>query len=118
VYFSAFPIISPFKDIEERLADLHERLINSRNKFTSVQVDGRKLYDEGKTFLDEADELMAKVHAARESARESDHNIHILLQKTQTMITMIERGITIVSFHNIFKGCFLGYLKTSVTHHS
>ena len=80
---------------------MQERLINSRNKFTSVQVDGRKLYDEGKTFLDKADMLMAIVHAAREHARESDHKIHQLIGQARHLIDSIETHLGLVRPKNL-----------------
>ena len=62
-----------------------------------VQVDGRKLYDEGKEMLDQADMLMANVHAAREEARSSDASIKKLIKMAQHLILQIEEHFNEVS---------------------
>ena len=48
------------------------------------------MYDEGKTLLDQADRLMAIVHAARAEARENDAGIHKLIKMATHLIDQIE----------------------------
>jgi hypothetical protein len=65
-------------------------MISSRAKFTSAEVDGRVLYNEGKGLLDQADRLLAIVHAAREDASDSSDGIKAIIQKAEHLIDLIQ----------------------------
>ena len=69
------------------------RLIESRNKFSSVQIEARERYDEGKEYLDRADMLLAQVHAAREDAWDADQGIQDTIKKAAHLIGQIEEHL-------------------------
>ena len=86
-----------FKDLSMRLDRLKDRLQDSRDKYEDEAALAEEKHEAGRVYLNEADKLLASVHAAQQKAKGDRNNIDKLFKKSQHLVDVIKNYFADVS---------------------
>lgn len=87
--------------MSKRLDRLKDRLQDSRDRYEDEATLAEAKYEAGRKYLNDADKLLASVHAAQQKAKGDRSNIDKLFKKSQHLVDVIKNYFADVSYSEI-----------------
>ncbi|CBY37148.1 unnamed protein product [Oikopleura dioica] len=89
------------EDLSMRLDRLKDRLQDSKDKYEDEAALAEEKHEAGRVYLNEADKLLASVHAAQQRAKGDRNNIDKLFKKSQHLVDVIKNYFADTNGDNI-----------------